>query len=121
MIRGIRGATTVDVDSEKEILHSTNELLKEMILHNKIKAEEVASVFISATNDLTSSFPAKALRKFDEWKYVPVMCMQELDVPNGLSRCIRIMIHYNTSTPQREIQHIYMKRAISLRPDLKEE
>ena len=118
MIRGIRGATTADVDSEKEILLSTEELLNEMILHNKIEVNQVASVFISATNDLTSSFPAKALRRFHDWKYVPVMCMQELDVPNGLSRCIRIMIHYNTSSPQQEIQHIYKKDAVRLRPDL---
>ncbi|MCR8846939.1 chorismate mutase [Rossellomorea sp. SC111] len=118
MIRGIRGATTADRDNEKEILLSTESLLKEMILHNNITAENVASVFISATDDITSVFPAKALRGFEEWKYVPVMCMQELDVPDGLSRCIRVMIHYNTSTPQSDIQHIYMKNAVSLRPDL---
>lgn len=118
MIRGIRGATTADQDNEKDILLSTESLLKEMILHNNITAENVASVFISATNDITSVFPAKALRGFSDWKYVPVMCMQELDVPHGLSLCIRVMIHYNTSTPQNEIQHIYMKNAVSLRPDL---
>jgi chorismate mutase len=118
MIRGIRGATTADRDNEKEILLSTESLLREMILHNNIRAENVASVFISATEDITSVFPAKALRVFEEWKYVPVMCMQELDVPHGLSLCIRVMIHYNTSTPQSDIQHIYMKNAVSLRPDL---
>ncbi|PFA70038.1 chorismate mutase [Bacillus sp. AFS015802] len=119
MIRGIRGATTADGDNEKDILLSTESLLKEMILHNDLKAENVASVFISATRDITSVFPAKALRRFKEWKYVPVMCMQELEVPHGLPLCIRVMIHYNTSTPQSDIQHIYMKNAISLRPDLK--
>ncbi|CAN7345873.1 chorismate mutase [Rossellomorea sp. LjRoot5] len=119
MIRGIRGATTADRDNEKEVLLSTESLLKEMILHNNITAENVASVFISATDDITSVFPAKALRGLEEWIYVPVMCMQELDVPDGLSRCIRVMIHFNTSTPQSDIQHIYMKNAVSLRPDLK--
>ncbi|BCB04529.1 chorismate mutase [Bacillus sp. KH172YL63] len=119
MIRGIRGATTADRDDEKDILLSTENLLKEMIIHNDIKPENVASVFISATEDITSVFPAKALRRFEEWKYVPVMCMQELDIPQGLSLCIRVMIHYQTSTPQKDIQHIYMKKAVSLRPDLK--
>ncbi|MCA1063181.1 chorismate mutase [Rossellomorea sp. AcN35-11] len=119
MIRGIRGATTTDSDNEKEVLLSTESLLKEMILHNGIVPDDVASVFISATSDITSVFPAKALRNLTDWKHVPVMCMQELDVPHGLPFCIRVMIHYNTSTPQKDIQHIYMKNAVSLRPDLK--
>ncbi len=118
MIRGIRGATTTDSNTEEEILLSTEDLLKEMIIVNNLIPENVASIFISATRDLNRSFPAKALRRFQDWKYVPVMCMQELEVPTGLERCIRVMIHYNTSTPQQEIQHIYMKNAVLLRPDL---
>jgi chorismate mutase len=120
MIRGVRGATTTDFDNEKEVLLSTESLLREMILHNGIMAEDVASVFISATSDISSVFPAKALRRIEEWKYVPVMCMQELDLPDALPYCIRVMIHLNTSTPQKDIQHIYMKNAVSLRPDLKD-
>ncbi|KSU63466.1 chorismate mutase [[Bacillus] enclensis] len=120
MMRGIRGATTVEENSEKEILLSTHELLGEMIASNRIDPDKVASVFISATADITRAFPAKALREFDDWKYVPVMCMQELDVPGGLERCIRLMIHYNTGCPQKDIKHIYLKKAVSLRPDLSE-
>lgn len=120
MIRGVRGATTTDCDNEKDVLLSTENLLREMILHNDILAEDVASVFISATSDIRSVFPAKALRRIEEWKYVPVMCMQELDLPDALPNCIRVMIHLNTSTPQKDIQHIYMKNAVSLRPDLKD-
>ncbi|MGE6752269.1 chorismate mutase [Rossellomorea sp. NPDC071047] len=120
MIRGVRGATTTDYDNEKEVLLSTESLLREMILHNDIMAEDVASVFISATSDIRSVFPAKALRRIEEWKYVPVMCMQELDLPGALPNCIRVMIHLNTTTPQKDIQHIYMKNAVSLRPDLKD-
>jgi chorismate mutase len=118
MMRGIRGATTVEENNEKEILHSTHELLNQMILHNHIDPEKVASVFISATSDITEAFPAKALRYLNDWKLVPVMCMQELNVPGGLERCIRVMIHYNTACPQKDIQHIYLKNAVSLRPDL---
>ncbi|NQD66290.1 chorismate mutase [Bacillus haikouensis] len=118
MMRGIRGATTVEENTEKEILLSTHELLNQMILHNQIDPDKVASVFISTTSDITEAFPAKALRNFEDWKFVPVMCMQELKVPGGLERCIRVMIHYNTACPQKEIQHIYLKNAVSLRPDL---
>jgi chorismate mutase len=118
MIRGIRGATTIEENSEKEILLATHELLNQMILHNQIDPDKVASVFISTTVDITEAFPAKALREFKEWKFVPVMCMQELDVPGGLERCIRVMMHYNTTASQKDIQHIYLKNAVSLRPDL---
>jgi chorismate mutase len=29
-----------------------------------------------------------------------------------------VMIHYNTTASQKDIQHIYLKNAVSLRPDL---
>ncbi|MEW4306952.1 chorismate mutase [Rossellomorea marisflavi] len=118
MIRGIRGATTAASNKEQEVLLSTKQLLDEMILHNRIMPERIASVFISGTNDIGSVFPAKALRQLEGWTYVPVMCMQELDVVGGLPLCIRVMIHYNTDEPQEEIQHIYKNEAIRLRPDL---
>jgi chorismate mutase len=118
MIRGIRGATTVSMDEEKEILQNTEELLLHIIQDNQIEPNLVASVFISVTEDITAGFPAKALRSFDGWSYVPVMCMQEIPVPGSLQRCIRIMMHVNTSKSQQEIKHIYLKEAIQLRPDL---
>jgi chorismate mutase len=30
------------------------------------------------------------------------------------------LIHWNTTTPQQEIEHIYLRDAIKLRPDLSE-
>ncbi len=67
-----------------------------MIKLNQIHPDSVASVFISTTEDINAAFPAKALRKFEGWTYVPVMCMQEIPVPNSLKMCIRIMMHVNT-------------------------
>jgi chorismate mutase len=120
MIRGIRGATTFEEDNEFDVISSTKQLVEQLINQNEIEPANVASVFISATTDLTSTFPAKTLRQFSGWKYVPVMCMQELAVPGGLSQCVRIMIHYNTDKEQDEIKHVYLKKAVSLRPDLNE-
>ncbi|WP_108671128.1 chorismate mutase [Peribacillus acanthi] len=118
MIRGIRGATTVSGNVEKEILENTEELLLHIIQENQVGPESVASVFISVTDDLSAGFPAKALRNFKEWSFVPVMCMREIPVPGSLEKCIRIMMHVNTTKPQNEIKHIYLKEAIQLRPDL---
>jgi chorismate mutase len=118
MIRGVRGATTVDNNEEAEIVEATRLLLSGIIRDNEIEPENVASVFISVTEDLTSAFPAKALRQFEGWTYVPVMCMREIPVPGSLQSCIRIMIHLNTEKPQQDIHHIYQAKAVVLRPDL---
>lgn len=118
MIRGVRGATTVEQDSETEVLAAVKELMSEMIAANQIDPEMVASVFISATDDIQSVFPAKALRSIDGWKYVPVTCMAEIPVEKSLKFCIRVMLHLNTEKSQAEIHHIYQAGAKVLRPDL---
>ncbi|ESU30361.1 hypothetical protein G3A_22485 [Bacillus sp. 17376] len=118
MIRGVRGAITVNDNDEQEIISATERLLKEAIASNNIAPEEVASIFISATHDVDAAFPARALRNLDGWTYVPVMCMQELSVPGSLQKCIRVMIHFNTEKTQEEIRHIYLEGAAGLRPDL---
>jgi chorismate mutase len=119
MIRGVRGATTVDRNNEQEIIDATEKLLTLMIAENEIDPDKVASVFISVTEDLSSAFPAKALRKIEGWTYVPVMCMKEIPVPNSLNSCIRIMLHLNTEKAQHDIHHAYLEKAVVLRPDLK--
>ena len=42
----------------------------------------------------------------------------EIDVPAGLPRCIRVMLHVNTDKRQDEIVHVYLDGAQVLRPDL---
>jgi chorismate mutase len=118
MIRGVRGATTVNQNDEAEIVAVTEKLLRKAISANNIIPDEVASIFISATDDVDAVFPAKALRNIDGWTHVPVMCMKELEVPGSLRKCIRVMIHVNTETPQEDIKHIYLEGAAGLRPDL---
>ncbi|MEF2095737.1 chorismate mutase [Bacillus sp. CFBP9009] len=118
MIRGIRGATTVERDKEMEVISAAEKLMAEIIQVNEIDPEMVASVFFSATEEIRSVFPAKALRKFEGWTYVPVTCMKEIPVSNSLPFCIRVMIHVNTTKSQKEIQHVYQAGATVLRPDL---
>lgn len=118
MIRGVRGAITVKENHEQKIILATERLLKEVISSNNISPADVASIFISATDDVDAAFPARALRNLDGWTYVPVMCMKELSVPGSLQMCIRVMIHINTEKKQEEIQHIYLDGAAGLRPEL---
>ncbi|SHN19549.1 chorismate mutase [Gracilibacillus kekensis] len=121
MIRGIRGATTVSNNEAEEIIEHTKIMIEQMAKKNNVEPDSIASVIISVTADLNATFPAKALRLIDGWKYVPVMCMPEIDVPNSLPLCIRVMMTVNTSRSQKDIEHIYLNEAIKLRPDLVEE
>ncbi|WLR53093.1 chorismate mutase [Bacillus tianshenii] len=118
MVRGIRGAITVEKNDAEEIVEAAGRLLSKMIERNEIEAESVAQILISVTDDLNAAFPAKALRSLEGWMYVPVMCMQEIPVPNGLPHCIRVMMTVNTSVPQERIEHVYLEDAVKLRPDL---
>jgi len=114
--RGVRGATTTDANTRDEILTATQQLLTLMIRLNGIESEDIASAMFTVTHDLNAEFPASAARQLG-WLDVPLLCSYEIDVPGSLERCIRILANWNTSKSQREIVHVYIKGAQSLRPD----
>ena len=115
--RGVRGATTVDTDDRDEILKATTQLLALMIRRNGIESTDVASAMFTVTKDLHSEFPALAARQLG-WLEVPLLCGYEVSVAGSLPRCIRILLHWNTDLGQSEIQHVYIRDAVKLRPDL---
>ncbi len=117
MIRGVRGATTVASNSNQAILAATQELLSAMIERNGIVEDDVASVLFSATPELDDTFPAKAARLMG-WTRTALMGFQEADVQHGLPMCIRVLIHWNTDKSIDEIQHVFLRDAAQLRPDL---
>lgn len=114
--RGVRGATTCAEDSEEAILAATRELLYTMIRANGIKADDVASAHFTTTVDLRATYPAHAARQLG-WYDVALLCGHEMDVPGSLPRCIRILIHWNTTLQPAEIKHVYLHEAQALRPD----
>ncbi|CAM4280278.1 chorismate mutase [Paenibacillus phoenicis] len=116
--RGIRGATTVSRNDEQEILDATAELLKEIVARNEIEPEDICSVWITVTPDLTATFPARAIRVLNGWDMVPLMCSTEIPVQGALPKCIRLLIQVNTTKGQRDMKHVYLNEARSLRPDL---
>ncbi|HND54831.1 MAG TPA: chorismate mutase [Pirellulaceae bacterium] len=117
LCRGVRGATTVAADTRDEILSATRQLLALMIRLNEIRPEDVCSAIFSTTADLNAEFPALAARQLG-WLEVPLLCTHELDVPGSLRKCIRVLVHWNTTCAQRDIKHVYIKDAVRLRPDL---
>ncbi|ALC81415.1 MULTISPECIES: chorismate mutase [Bacillus] len=118
MIRGFRGATTLEEDTDQEMIVKTKELIRNMIEKNNIKPDHVVHIIFTATPDLHAGFPAKVVREFSGWEHVPVMCMQEIDVESGLKKCIRVMLTAETELKQDEVKHEYLGKAVSLRPDL---
>lgn len=115
--RGVRGATTVASNNREEILTATRQLLALMIRLNGIESRDVASAVFSTTRDLDAEFPALAARQLG-WLDVPLMCGHEMSVPGSLPLCIRILLHWNTDKEQSEIEHVYVREANRLRPDL---
>ncbi|MEK3748843.1 chorismate mutase [Paenibacillus sp. FSL E2-8871] len=118
--RGIRGATTVTKNEEAEILRETVILLREIVERNDVIAENISNVWITMTNDLDATFPARAIREIEGWEMVPLMCSTEIPVKGSLPMCIRLMVQINTGKSQREIRHVYLNEAQKLRPDLSE-
>lgn len=115
--RGVRGATTVEHNTRDEILKATRQLLALMIRQNGIEHEDVASAIFTTTVDVDAEFPALAARQLG-WIDVPMLCTHEISVPGSLPRCVRILIHWNTSKSLAEIVPVYIRGATALRPDL---
>jgi chorismate mutase len=115
--RGIRGATTVERNDREEILAATKELLELLVRQNELNVEDIASAIFTVTEDLDAEFPAAAARQLG-WEEVALMCMREIPVPNSLEKCIRVLLHVNTTRSASEIRHVYTREAVTLRPTL---
>ncbi|MHB1007378.1 MAG: chorismate mutase [Chloroflexota bacterium] len=116
-VRGIRGATTAEVNSRQAILDATKELLQRIIAENGLQLDDVASAFFTTTSDLDATFPALAARQLG-WDTVPLIDARELDVPGSLRLCLRVLLLVNTERSQRDIQHVYLRGASGLRDDV---
>ena len=115
--RGLRGATTASENTKKSIIEATTELLNSLIEANNLKKEDLAASLFTTTTDLNSEFPAVAARQIG-WGNVPLMNSHEMNVPGSLRNCIRVMILVNTSKSPEEMNHLYLRGAKVLRPDI---
>ena len=119
-VRGVRGAIDVQQDDPEEILAATRQLLEALKEANPtLRPQDLASVIFTLTTDLISEYPAKAARQLG-WTEVPLLCANEIPVPGGLPRTVRVLAHWNTDLPQESIRHVYLGETAKLRPDLNE-
>ena len=118
-VRGVRGATTVDSDDPAQIRAAARELMEEILRRNQIvDFDDVISAVFTTTEDLVSAFPAEAARAMG-MNQVPLLCAQEIPVTGSMPRCIRVLLHVNSERKPKEIEHVYLREAQKLRPDLK--
>jgi chorismate mutase len=118
-VRAIRGATTVDVDTRDQVIERTQELVRAVVDRNGLVEEDMVSILFTATDDIRSAFPAEAARAAG-FTHVPLMCARELDIVDGIERCIRVMVHVHTERSRDELRHPYLHGARQLRTDLPE-
>lgn len=112
--KGIRGATTLENNSVEALEDATLELLKELVAQNNIKKELISHVIFTLTEDLNAEFPAKFARLKLCWDNVAMMCFHELDVPNSLKMCLRVLIVLNCDE-NFSPKFVYLRNAKALR------
>lgn len=112
--KGIRGAITVEENSVQAIKDSTIELLTEMINLNNISVDNISHVIFTLTDDLNAAFPAKFARTDLGFDSIAMMCFHELDVPDSLKMCLRVLIVLNCDETFKP-EFVYLKGAHNLR------
>lgn len=113
----IRGATTINSDNQEEIISNTRLLLEQVININKLENKHITAIFFSCTKDITAAYPARAARELGI-THAALMCLQEMFVEGSLEKCIRVCLFYDQELEQASVKHVYLNKAVILRPDL---
>ncbi len=117
-VRGVRGATTIEENTAEAIGEATLELIEAIEVANGIDPSDIVSVIFSVTPDIDAAFPARFARTRLGWETVPLLDVQHMVVGGGLEKCIRVLMQVYTPLLQHQVQHVYLRRARVLRPDL---
>lgn len=115
-LRALRGAITVDENTQDAILDGTEELLRAVLERNELDADQLVSCIFTTTDDLDAEFPAVAARRIG-LSAVPLLGAREMNRPGALPRVIRVLVHCYAD-PERAAQHVYLREAVQLRQDL---
>jgi len=113
-VRGIRGATTADGNTEGAILEATAEMLARLIEANDIHIDDLTAAFFTTTEDLNAEFPSQAARRMG-WDYTALLNGHEMRVPDSIKQCIRVLLLVNTEKAPQDLVNIYLRGATNLR------
>jgi chorismate mutase len=112
----VRGATRIARNDAAMIVSGTEELMRELLKRNELEPGSMVSCIFTCTHDLNAEFPAVAARNLGLDK-VPLLCGQEIDVPNSMRSIVRVLVHYYASWDHTPA-HTYLGEAQELRSDL---
>ena len=115
----LRGAISCDEDTKEVVTAQTQRLVREMLDRNGVAHDDLVSIIFTATDDLTSEFPATAARRLGLGD-VPLICARELAIAHGMPRVVRVLMHLYTQRSRKEMHHVYLDGARALRDDLPE-
>ncbi|WP_330451914.1 MULTISPECIES: chorismate mutase [unclassified Streptomyces] len=116
-VRAVRGAVQLDRDETGHMHEQVGALLTAVLERNELVADDLISIWFTATPDLHSDFPAAAARSIGIVD-VPLICAQELDIQGAMPRVVRILAHVETYLSKAEINHVYLGATAALRKDI---
>jgi chorismate mutase len=117
VLRALRGATTLDEDSADQVSERVQALVSAMLERNGIAHDDIVSILFTATDDISSMFPATAARSLGLGD-VPLICARELAITGARGLCVRVLMHFYTGLDKNELHHVYLEGARGLRDDL---
>jgi len=116
VLNAIRGAITCENTSES-INENISIMLQGIMFLNGLDIEQIISVIFTCTKDLNAAYPAAAAREIGIVS-ASLLNMAEMDVSGSLMGCIRVQVLAEMEVAQKDINHVYLKEARALRPDL---
>ncbi len=117
VLRALRGATTLEEDTAEQVNDRVRALVEQMLARNGIEQDDIVSILFTATDDITSMFPATAARSLGLGD-VPLICARELAIKGAMPRCVRVLMHAYTERTRQALHHVYLEGARGLRDDL---
>jgi chorismate mutase len=116
-VRAARGAIVVQADTGEAILDATERLLTSMLGSNAIETDDLVSILFTATDDLRAVFPAESACRMGLGA-VPLLCAREIPVAGAMPSVVRVLLHFHSERTLRDVVHVYLDGAESLRDDL---
>jgi chorismate mutase len=116
-VRAVRGAVQLEQDEAGHMDEQVGALLTAVMERNELTADDLISIWFTATPDLHSDFPAAAARKLGIVD-VPLICAQELDIKGAMPRVVRVLAHIESDRSRADIAHVYLGAAAALRKDI---
>ena len=117
VLRALRGATTLERDTAEQVTDRVPVLVATMLERNGISHDDLVSILFTATDDISSMFPATAARILGLGD-VPLICARELTIAGSVPRCVRVLMHFYTERARDQLHHVYLEGARGLRDDL---